>query len=58
MTPALASGAATELWSIDDLLAMIDECDQAQPRQKAGRRPKAESPAENREVIAPPLDLK
>ena len=41
MTPALASGVATTLWSMDDLVALIDEWDAAQPRQKPGRKPRA-----------------
>ncbi len=32
--------AFDRLWSMDDLAAMIDEWDEAQPRQNPGRKPK------------------
>ena len=41
MTPALAASVSTTLWSMDDLVALIDEWDAVQPRQKPGRKPKA-----------------
>jgi len=40
MTPALASNVSKTLWSINDLVALVDEHDAAQPRQKPGRKPK------------------
>jgi hypothetical protein len=36
---------SSTLWSINDLVALVDEHDAAKPRQKPGRKPKAESPA-------------
>ena len=41
MTPALAANVTDRLWSMEDLVAMVDKFDDAQPRQKPGRKPKA-----------------
>jgi IS1 family transposase len=43
MTPALAAGVSETLWSIDELVALVDKHDAAKPRQKPGRKPKASS---------------
>jgi hypothetical protein len=40
MTPALSSGVADHLWSMDELVALVDEHDAARPRQKPGRKAK------------------
>jgi len=40
MTPALAANVSDTLWSIDDLVALVDKHDAAKPRQKPGRKPK------------------
>jgi len=40
MTPALAANVTDTLWSMDNLLALVDEHDAAKPRQKPGRKPK------------------
>jgi IS1 family transposase len=42
MTPALAAGVCETLWSMDDLVALVDAHDAAQPRKKPGRKPKAD----------------
>jgi hypothetical protein len=41
MAPALAAGLCTEMWEMGDLVAIIDRWDDARPRKKAGRKPKA-----------------
>jgi IS1 family transposase len=41
MTPALAAGVSQTLWSMTDLVALVDAHDAARPRQKPGRKPKA-----------------
>ena len=41
MTPALASHMTDKLWTMDDLVALVDEHDAKRPRQKPGRKPKA-----------------
>jgi hypothetical protein len=41
MTPALAAGVSETLWSKEDVVALVDAFDAAQPRQKPGRKPKA-----------------
>jgi len=40
MSPALAAGVSKTLWSIADLVELIDAWDAKQPRQKPGRKPK------------------
>ena len=42
MTPALASNVSDRLWSIDDVVALVDAHDAAKPRQKPGRKPKGQ----------------
>jgi hypothetical protein len=42
MTPALAADVTDTLWSRDDLVALVDKHDAARPRQKPGRKPKAQ----------------
>ncbi len=41
MTPALAAAVTDRLWEMSDLVALVDKYDDAQPRKKAGRKPKA-----------------
>jgi len=43
MTPALAADVVDTLWSMGNLVALVDEHDAAKPRQKPGRKPKAKS---------------
>ena len=38
MTPALAANVSQTLWSIDDLVALVDRHDAAKPRQRPGRQ--------------------
>ena len=47
MTPALAANVWETLWSMDDLVALVDEHDAAKPRQKPGRKPKARGGSED-----------
>ncbi len=42
MTPALAANVSDILWSMDKLVALVDAHDVAKPRQKPGRKPKAQ----------------
>lgn len=39
-TPAMAAGVVDRLWDMNDLVAIVDEYDAKQPRQKPGRKPK------------------
>ena len=40
MTPALAANVVDKLWSMDELVALVDAHDAAKPRQKPGRKPR------------------
>jgi hypothetical protein len=48
MTPALAAGVTDTLWSMRELVALVDAFDAAQPRKRPGgsRRAGASSPSE------------
>jgi hypothetical protein len=39
-SPALAANVTDKLWSMDDLVALVDKHDAAKPRQKPGRKAK------------------
>ena len=41
MTPAMAANVTDRLWNMTDLVVLVDKYDDAQPRKKAGRKPKA-----------------
>jgi hypothetical protein len=41
MTPALAAGVTETLWSMKELVALVDAFDAAQPRKRPGRKRKA-----------------
>jgi hypothetical protein len=40
MTPAMAANVTDQVWEMTDLVALIDDYDDAQPRKKARRKPK------------------
>lgn len=40
-TPAMAAKVTDRLWDMNDLVAMVEKFDDAQPRQKPGRKPRA-----------------
>jgi hypothetical protein len=40
MTPAMAANVTDRLWEMSELVALVDKYDAAQPRKKAGRKPK------------------
>lgn len=37
----MAANVTDRLWDMADLVAIVDKYDEAQPRQKPGRKPKA-----------------
>ena len=39
MRPALTAGVTNKHWSMDDLLALVDAFDAAQPRKRPVRKP-------------------
>lgn len=41
MTPALKANVVDTRWSVSDLVALLAAHDDARPRQKPGRKPKA-----------------
>lgn len=41
-TPAMEAGITDRLWTLDDVIAEVDAWDAQQPRQKVGRKPKAQ----------------
>lgn len=45
-TPAMAAGVVDTLWSMNDLVAIVDAYEAKLPRQKPGRKPKAASQPE------------
>ena len=36
----MAANVTDQLWSMSDLVALLDKYDEAQPRKKAGRKPR------------------
>ena len=40
VSPALAAGVSETLWSMEDIVALVDAFDAAQPRKRPGRKPK------------------
>ena len=43
VTPAMSAGIADKLMTMEDVLAICDQWEAAQPRKRPGRKPKAES---------------
>jgi hypothetical protein len=41
VTPAMGAGLVDTLWTIGDLVAIVNEWEAKQPRKKVGRKPKA-----------------